>query len=869
MASLPLVYLKDYQAPAFKTVEQDLNFSIFDDRVILEHKQQFIKQTPTDSLVLDGEDLNLLSIAIDDKPLDKKDYRYQNNKLTINNVGDNFVLTTKILINPARNKQLSGLYLSNGIYCTQCEAQGFRRISFAQDRPDVLSVYKVRIEADKKHPVLLSNGDLIEKGEVDGNRHFAVWFDPHPKPSYLFAIVVGDLAKKSTTIYDGQNKKITLNIFTEPKFIHQTEFALQSLIDSIKWDEQRFKLFYDLSQFNIVAVSDFNMGAMENKSLNIFNTKYVLADTDTATDFDFENVRAVIGHEYFHNWTGNRVTCRDWFQLSLKEGLTVFREQEFLADLGERSLQRINQVNDLRKIQFSEDASPMRHSVQPESYAAIDNFYTPTVYEKGAEIVRMYHSILGETDFQQGMQNYFHDFDGKAATVNDFAKSMTLENGFDFTKDFFNWYKTAGTPKVSFILYHNKSENSITFTARQDISAVSPERPLVIPIRFSLMNKKGDLYSFDNGQVDKLLILDKKSHSWKFKNINDLTIPVLMQGFSAPVFYSYEYTIDELSALILHAPDGFVRYEAMQQYYQLLFNQSLDNQNQVKELLNGLVFLLKQIFAHPNFSPAEKALLLTFPNLLLLIQKIPAPWDLQALDQVYEKIQQMLAFKLKRELEDALKKYNKPLDPQFSAENVGIRQLKKICLIYLSYFNDQKMREYFFDYYRIANNMTEKMSALYALNKKKDIHQENALKRFYRSYQQYPLVIDKWFLLQASNQDDDAFEDIKKLANHPDFNPENPNRMRALVFGFTQNNIRYFHQENGAGYAFVAELLKRVIYSNPQIAAFIVKQFGVATKLDVTRKRIIKKLLLEILLMTNISVDVREVIVRITDELND
>lgn len=878
--NLPLTHLADYKAPAFTTTHHDLQFDIREERVLVRHSQHFCRiQAQKDEngwelaqekdLCLDGEGLVLRSIAIDDKPLSESDYRYQDNKLVLLSVPDTFVLTTEVELNPDLNKELSGLYRSNGIYCTQCEAQGFRRISFAQDRPDVLATYRVSIEADQtRYPVLLSNGDLESKGSADEGRHFTVWLDPHPKPTYLFALVAGDLAQKTQRMTSGHGDEIELKIFTESAFIGQSDFALQSLVEAIKWDEKRFNLFYDLGRFNVVAVSDFNMGAMENKSLNIFNTKYVLADPETATDTDFNHIRAVIGHEYFHNWTGNRITCRDWFQLTLKEGLTVFRDQEFSADLGERDLERIDQVSNLRRVQFAEDASPMRHPVQPQSYAAIDNFYTPTVYEKGAEIVRMYHTILGERAFQAGMARYVEKFDGKAARVEDFASSMSDPEIYDFTGKFFDWYTTAGTPKVQFLSAYSQSDRSYILTASQYVKALEPPRALVIPIRFSLMNPQGRLYRFPDGSYEQLLILDEVSTSWRYPNADPNLIPVLMQGFSAPIHYEHRYSYEELAALALFAPDGFARYEALQSFYRRLFRATLNKSKEVRSLMGVMGELMKQVLSHSKFSDGEKAVLLKYPALSVLLQELPTPWDMGKIIDTYRRIQHMLALKLRFDMQSYLAQDERVLSPKYSVEDAGARALRGVCLHYLSHFNEPELRKAFAEYYQQANNMTERMSALCALNAEDDAYRQQALSDFYTRFAEQPLVIDKWFSLQACIDSDDMFEKISEFVNHAEFNIDNPNRFRAFIGSFARDNPRYFHQENGAGYRFVGAQIERIMASNPQVSASMLKVFAIAPKLDATRKAHIKLELERLEKLAQI-VDVKEIITRILQEIGE
>ena len=722
----------------------------------------------------------------------------------------------------------------------------------------------MRIEADQKTcPVLLSNGNPEGQGELPGGRHYAQWYDPHPKPSYLFALVAGNLAQVSRRITTPKGKKISLNLYTEPAFINQTAFAMQSLIDAIHWDEERFSLSYDLKQFNIVAISDFNMGAMENKSLNIFNTCFVLADTDTATDEDYHGIRAVIGHEYFHNWTGNRVTCRDWFQLSLKEGLTVFRDQEFSADLGERSLERIGDVIRLRAMQFPEDAGPMSHPVQPQEYAAIDNFYTATVYEKGAEIIRMYHTVLGEAAFQQGMKRYIERHDGQAVRIEDFAQAMSDGGEYDFTGQFFHWYTTRGTPKITFTSSWNQHERSFTVAAMQDIEAVTPPRPLVIPIRLALINRSGRLYRFADGNYEQTLLLEKNSATWTFERADADLIPVLMQNFSAPVYYQHRYDNDELAAIVAHAPDGFARFEAMQILYRRLFEQALKKPRELRENSAALYDIMQAVLAHDKRSEAEKALLLEIPALNTLLNTLPDPVNMSAAIAAHDRIVRILALKMRRNWMDWLETAPVAASPKYNVKDAGIRKLRGLAEKTLALFEDEPFRQQLLAEYQNADNMTTRMNALLALNCQHDAHRETALADFLERYRALPLVVDKWFAVQAKDESEGALARITALAEHAEFHPDNPNRFRALVSTLMQQNPAVFHAEDGSGYRFAAGQIRRVLLSNPQIAARMLNGYAIVSRMDDARKAIVRAELEALAAVENISVDVREVLERL------
>ena len=879
MSELPLVRLADYQPPAFTTDHHDLHFVLQDDLVILRHTQNFRRIAPTTDnlgwriapvrdITLDGENLDLQAIRMDGRDLQADEYHVQDGKLTLVNVPETFTLETVIHLRPDDNRELSGLYRSNGIYCTQCKAQGFRRIAFALDRPDVLATYRVYMESDRNtNPVLLSNGDLEKYGNLGDTRHFAQWHDPHPKPTYLFALVAGDLAMVNRRITTPAGKPIELRIYTEHAFIEQTDFAMQSLVESIQWDEKRFGLSYDLQRFNIVAISDFNMGAMENKGLNIFNTKYVLADTQTATDADFHAIRAVIGHEYFHNWTGNRITCRDWFQLSLKEGLTVFRDQEFSSDLGERSLERVANVNLLRRVQFAEDAGPMRHPVQPQEYAAIDNFYTSTVYEKGAEIIRMYHTILGEELFQAGMKRYVQKHDGQAVRIEDFAACMSEVSNYDFGGAFFRWYTTAGTPRIRFTSSYNQSERSYTLAAWQDVSAVSPAQALVIPVKFSLINRQGKLFRFPDGRTELTLLLDKARASWVFDRAENGLVPVLMQDFSAPVYYQYNYSNEELALLVAHAPDGFARLEAMQSCYRRLFEAAMKAPREVKMHVKNVTDAMQAILAHDKRSDGEKALLLELPSFDALLNHLSGKIDMDKALAAYEQMRQVIALKMRRTWQDFLASDTRDTSPRYSVRDAGIRALRGVAQNALAIFADEDWRQHLETRYQQANNMTERMNALSALNQHHDAHRDAALADFHRRFADQPLVIDKWFALQARAHDDGALERIAALTEHEAFHIGNPNRFRALVGSFAQTNPFLFHAPDGSGYRFVAEQIGRIALANPQLSARLLNVFAIAARLDEGRQAHIRALLSELLARDGISTDVREVITRILQGL--
>lgn len=866
--------LSDYQPPTFRINHNELHVDLRDDTVFVTHRQTIERcsaktatndeaGTAEQDLLLNGEALDLRDIRIDDRPLDETAYRYQNDLLTLYAVPQQFTLTTQVCLRPDRNLALSGLYRSNGIYCTQCEAEGFRRISFSLDRPDLLATYRVRIEGDKKaHPVMLSNGDLEAEGELSNGRHYRQWYDPHPKPSYLFALVAGVLSMTEKRIVTPMGKDVRLCIYAEEAFIGQTDYAMQALVDAFFWEEKRFNLCYDLNCFNVVAIHDFNMGAMENKSLNIFNTKYLLADTETATDADFRGVRSVIGHEYFHNWTGNRITCRDWFQLSLKEGLTVFRDQEFSADMNDRDSERIANVTALRQAQFAEDAGPLRHPVQPQAYAAIDNFYTATVYEKGAEIIRMYHTIIGEQAFQRGMRLYVERHDGQAVRIEEFAQCMEAVSGYPFTGQFFSWYTTAGTPKVNFTSSYDREQRRLTLSACQDIEAVSPACTLVIPIKFSLLFANGTRQRFDDGSETQLLLLDQQRMSWTYEQVEEDPIPVLMQGFSAPVYYDYDYSDAALTTIVAAATDGFARFEAMQTRLRRLFALAIEPQAELSADLDAVSEVMARVLADQTRTHEDKALLLEIPPVAAFLPHLEAPLDIDNAIVAHKRIVHGIARRLHGRWSDFLANDKTQSLPGYTSHDAGIRALRAVAMKSLAVFANEALRERFLRTYENANGMTERVNALEALNQCADNARARALNAFYEQFVDQPLAIDKWFAVQAREQGDGAFERIRGLAEHEAFSIHTPNRFRALIATLIHANAPVFHRRDGTGYRFVIAQIRRILLANPQLAARLIGGFAVVARLDTVRKALVKDELTPLLSVTGISVDVREMIER-------
>jgi aminopeptidase N len=782
------IYRKDYKVSNFLIKTTHLTFEIVEDMTVVTAEVCFYKNVESDDnndLFLDGKNLELLSMTIDTLEVERE---VSDIGVMIKNVPNEFTLITKTMIHPETNTSLNGLYKSSGNFCTQCEAHGFREITYYLDRPDVLSVWTTTIIADKqKYPVLLSNGNLTSEDAFG-----VTWSDPHPKPCYLFALVAGDLALLEDTWITKSKRKIALKIFVEKHNLDKTQFAMESLKHAFKWDEERFNLEYDLDTFMIVAVDDFNMGAMENKGLNIFNSHYVLANPNTATDDDFMGVEAVIGHEYFHNWTGNRITCRDWFQLSLKEGLTVFRDQEFSADLHDRNLKRIEDVSILRASQFYEDAGPMAHPVRPESYIEMNNFYTVTVYEKGAELVRMIWTILGEENFQKGMALYVERFDGKAVTIDDFIQAMSDSNNYDF-EQFKQWYSQAGTPKLNVTQKFENNTYSLTFTQEN--------APFVLPIKYALFDKQGQKIQSD------LAIIDKNKQVLSFDNLDEKPVVSLLRDFSAPIKLSTDLTLEDKLFLLANEDNAFTCWDIAQNlWFEIL----------TKDLSEKQTFKALETFLDKNLSPAITAEIFTLPSEKELQQYF------EQIDIIDIHNRRKTLIKKIANAFDWAKIYTKFKTNEayeFSQEAIANRSLKNIALSYISRLGDYKPA---FEQFQNSANMTDKLSALRCLMIDDNEYQAIALDNFYQTYQDDVQVLDKWFATQAIAQNASTVE-IEKLMTHPKFIFDNPNRLRSVISTFTYNH-KNFHTTQG--YELVTKNILILNKSNPQIGARLVGVFN-------------------------------------------
>ncbi|MEM9601514.1 MAG: aminopeptidase N [Pseudomonadota bacterium] len=826
------VHRLDYQPPPFWLDAVWLQFDLDDASTRLRSRLTVRRNpdvaNPEGLWTLDGEALTLLGVRIDGQPLARAAYEVDEHGLTLRGLPEHFELEVDTRIAPADNTALSGLYVSNGVYCTQCEAEGFRRITYFPDRPDVLAPYRVVLRADRARcPVLLSNGNPVSTRAIDPRRVEAVWDDPHPKPAYLFALVAGDLACRSDAFTTSAGREVSLNIFTTDAYIDRTAHAMASLKRAMAWDEQRYGLAYDLDVFNIVAVDDFNMGAMENKGLNIFNTKYVLTDAETATDTDFLGVESVVAHEYFHNWTGNRVTCRDWFQLSLKEGLTVYRDQEFSSDLHVRALKRIEDVRLLKARQFPEDAGPMAHPIRPESYVEINNFYTLTVYEKGAEVVRLYDTLLGEDGFRRGMDLYIERHDGSAATCDDFRRAMADANGVDFTQ-FERWYAQAGTPELRVDSHHDAELQRFTLTFSQRIPGQAEAGPLVIPVRLGLLGRDGGaiplrLASDAEAPLERVLVVDSRVAQFVFEGVASPPVVSLLRGFSAPV--TLVHTVSDADNLVLlqHDSDLFNRWQAAQDMLGSRVRALADaaEPDATAELSEAVVDGLATVLRDGSLPPGVRAEALTLPDVNTVTAQLDTV-DIDAVDRGLTVLKRSLAERLAPHLRAVVEA---PRSAQFSLtpDAVGERALRALCLDWLSCSDPSWAHPVLADQYHSAGNMTDRLAALRIVTHATDPGYEALRAELLGDYEQRytgdKLVMDKWFALQATSPRGAVVEDIRRLRQRADFDVLNPNRARALFGVFAFNNPVRFHAADGSGYRLLGDFLADYDAINPQTAA--------------------------------------------------
>ncbi len=838
------VYLKNYAAPAFGVERVALDFDLDPQGTVVKARIAFVRQGPG-ALVLDGRGLELRTVALDGEVLGANRYQVTARGLVIGDVPDAFVLETEVKIVPAANTELSGLYMSGAGFFTQCEPEGFRNITYFPDRPDVMARYKVTMRADAAtYPVLLSNGNKLEEGR-DGDKIWAVWEDPHPKPSYLFALVAGNLVAVKDAFTTKSGREVALGIYVEPGEEGKTGHAMASLKRSMLWDEQVFGLEYDLDNFNIAAVGDFNSGAMENKGLNIFNTALVLASPETATDMDFQNVERVIAHEYFHNWTGDRVTCRDWFQLSLKEGLTVFRDQEYMADQFSAAVKRIADVRLLRATQFRDDAGPLAHSVRPASYLEINNFYTTTIYEKGAEVVRMYRTLLGREAFLRGVTLYIERHDNSAATVENFFQAMQDVAGFDIGQ-MMRWYEQAGTPEITFAEDYDAAAQRYTLTLRQQTKPTpgqAEKEPLLIPVAMGLLDEAGAEVRAET------LVLRDAEQSFVFEDIAGPVTPSLFRHFSAPVKLR-GLSAARLSFLAAHDTDLFNRWDALQSYAMgVLLDQAASGDVRLDEgLRDAFAAILRD--AEQDKAFAAEALSLPGENLLADAQEVVAP---EANHKVRQAMRAALGLSLRDEFLGVMRAV--PGDDS-GAEAMAQRALNNTALAYLSAAGELGLVEKQFAH---AHNMTESLTALALLADEATPQREAALAAFYARWKTTPLVLDKWFGVQARASAPDTLERVRGLRQHPDFDLRNPNRVRALIAVFS-GNIAQFHAASGAGYKLLADTVIELDGKNPQLAARLVPALGQWRRYDKARQGLMKNELERILALERLSRNVFEMV---------
>ncbi len=868
--------LEDYSPSDYLITRTELTFNLAPSQTTVISRLSITRRKGVSTkspLMLDGDGLLLKQAAMNGVTMAQADYQATPDKLVIAAPpsADTFELTLETEIDPSANLALMGLFRTNGVYCTQCEAEGFRRITYFLDRPDILSVYTVRIEASAvEAPLLLSNGNHVESGKLPGGRHFAVWHDPFPKPSYLFALVAGDLGSITDTFVTASGRQVRLAIYVEHGKESLAVYAMDALKRSMRWDEEAFGREYDLDVFNIVAVSDFNMGAMENKGLNIFNDKYVLADDETATDADFANIEAIIAHEYFHNWTGNRITCRDWFQLCLKEGLTVFRDHEFSADQRSRPVKRIAEVRTLRAHQFPEDQGPLAHPVRPRRYREINNFYTTTVYEKGSEVVRMIKTILGPEDFRAGMDLYFERHDGDAATIEDFLKVFEDVSGRDLSQ-FALWYHQAGTPNLSVSTTHDKSKNEFIVEIEQSVPPTPSEsrkRLMHIPLAFGLVGREGldiDAGSAEGATVEGGIIhVRKRRHVVKFSGIAERPVLSLNRGFSAPVTLSVEQRREDQMFLASHDSDPFSRWQA----YNTLLTEGLIAA--YRKILGGkpaaftkaLVDLAGTIAADSGLEHAYRALAITLPGEADIAREIGKNIDPEAILAS----RQALVLAIAQANAASFGKVYNELDwkGQFSpdAASAGRRALRNILLDYLAVLPDGVALAD--RHFRTASNMTDRVAALTVLAHRHPNSPEaaNALAGFEAKYRGDALVMDKWLMIQATVPGPETLESVRQLTAYPGFSMTNPNRVRALIGTFASANQTGFNRPDGLGYAYFAEAILQIEPRNPQLAARLATALRSWRSLEPVRQAKAREALLSIAGTENLSADLRDIVER-------
>ena len=867
------IYLKDYQVPEFLIDKTSLVFDLQDEycRVI---STLSIRRNPESSqssgpfFLHGGMELDLQQVQVDNQIVTEKDYRRTDEGLVINQVPDSCVIRIEVLIKPHLNTTMMGLYKSRTMYCTQCEAEGFRNITFYLDRPDVMSEFTTKLIADKQQfPVLLSNGNAIDQGELEGNRHFATWHDPFKKPAYLFALVAGNLSVVEDSFTTCTNREILLQIFVEEKDLNKCDHAMLSLKNSMRWDEQVYGREYDLNRFMIVAVDDFNMGAMENKGLNIFNTSAVLANPKTTTDAAFQRVEGIVAHEYFHNWSGNRVTCRDWFQLSLKEGFTVYRDSQFSADMNSPVVKRIEDVVYLRTHQFAEDAGPMSHPVQPDAYMEINNFYTLTVYEKGAEVVGMIHSLLGDTKFRQGSDLYFSRHDGQAVTIEEFVAAMEEVSSIDL-KQFRRWYKQSGTPQVDVQSHYDREAKTFSLSFNQSCPVTpgqSNKQPFYIPIKLGLVGPDGnDLPLNQQGDQSIVFSLYEQYQTLVFENIQQPPVPSLLRGFSAPIKLNYEYSSDELAHLMANDSDGFNRWDAGQKLSLKVLNQLIEDAKADRDLVmdQQLIGVFDALLSDHSLDPAMVNLMLQLPSEAQLHEQAETIY-VESIHRAREFARQSIAKALQDKLIETYQRLTEKQDYAPEAEQIGKRALRNCVLGYLMEV-ESVGPELAWQQFNNARNMTDKAAALSALVncKTADSYTLKALKAFEIDYAEETLAMNLWLQIQATSKLINGLDRVKALMSHPAFSINNPNKARSLLGAFCSANPINFHNNDGSGYGFLQEQIIALNALNPQVAARLVTPLTRWKKLPEPNRQLMRDALQQIADHPGLVKDIQEIVTK-------
>ncbi|MBG6241446.1 MAG: aminopeptidase N [Candidatus Symbiopectobacterium sp. Dall1.0] len=855
-------YRHDYRAPDYTISDIALDFVLDAQKTHVTAVSQVVRQGEAGApLILDGEGLTLLSLTVDGQAWPH--YQVEDDGLVLTHLPAAFTLSIVTEINPAANSALEGLYQSGAALCTQCEAEGFRHITYYLDRPDVLARFTTRITADPvRYPYLLSNGNRIAQGTLDGGRHWVEWQDPFPKPCYLFAMVAGDFDVLSDSFTTRSGRQVALELYVDRGNLDRAGWAMTSLQNAMKWDETRFGLEYDLDIYMIVAVDFFNMGAMENKGLNVFNSKYVLAKAETATDKDYLNIEVVIGHEYFHNWTGNRITCRDWFQLSLKEGLTVFRDQEFSSDLGSRPVNRIDNVRVMRGAQFAEDASPMSHPIRPDQVIEMNNFYTLTVYEKGSEVIRMLHTLLGEDKFQAGMRLYVERHDGSAATCDDFVQAMEDASGVDLTQ-FRRWYSQSGTPVVTVRDDYNAATQQYLLSVSQKtpVGADGQEkRPLHIPLDIELYDQQGNVIplQYAGQTIDSVLNLTEAEQTFVFDNVPSQPIPSLLREFSAPVKLNYAWSDAQLTFLMLHARNDFSRWDAAQSLLanHIRLNVARYQQHQPLSLPLHLADAFRGILLDPVLDPMLAAQILTLPseNEIAELFEIIDPLAIAA---VREAMVRTLAIELADEWL-AVYRVNATAEYRIEHADIGKRALRNTCLYYLAFGEVAQADALVNAQYQQADNMTDALAALSSTVSAQLPRRDTLMAQFDDRWHTDGLVMDKWFTLQAASPASDVLSRVRALLNHRSFSLNNPNRLRALVGAFASANPAAFHAADGEGYRFLTEILSDLNTRNPQVAARLIEPLIRLKRYDESRQALMRQSLEQLKTLDNLSGDLFE-----------